>query len=1279
MRDVAHIWEAWRSGTHVGDQRPSTRVTVDKAWTLRTTEAVLGQWSRGPARWFEAEDSNLHIETEIPNVVSVQIQRGVDSDAGTCDITITNTITGGLGDIETPAGQFGSPGYFTWDHGSAPDARARWGHALNPWYDVLVPNALIRTYLGYGGHDKVIPDAVADGNIVLYGIWLVDDVNVSTDGTVSLKCRDMAKLLIDQQLFPPLVPLSLYPLKYERYTTKDFTIPQGPIGARGDMCFPCQYTASSTDAAYGAFNAADTGHPAGEAFDISPEPGPDIPGTYAHQRTYWLSEPKAAASDTVWVEFDIAGGQAGDINEIYYHAWAGNYRVMVSVVENGTWVPPETRLGGMTPEGVPYVSTFAVDWEGGPVPGQNTNLYALPRMFRATRIRLTITNLVPADGGYRAGARKLMACFANSNPSVPFPTLVFAGASIPVNEDNRQGYWQARATGEVFAFGDARVYPATSPATIPQSTVIGMAVHPSGNGYWLVDVTGRVLSYGQSHHHGDLADAGITDVADLAPTPSGNGYWLLRRDGHIHSFGDAIDQGVSTHTGTLPSGAPAVAQAIDSHPSTQGYWILWTDGHVSAHNVTDHGSPDRTGMADLEYFTTLRRTSTGAGYWILTGLGIVKPQGDATHQGNAVGIAGVTYDKGNWFKGLCWDLLPSTVDDTGYAIQKADGNLEPKGEAGSLLYGSVGSGHYTLRFDGNYKDYSDIIRDLLLWAGFYLYKNPQPVAEMPDVYGNIETTGAWAEDFLPREMFDKKPVIDAIKELRDIVGYLFFIDAEGGARFESPNWWALGNYLIDGTPYNHIPEVDEKVNLLSHNIVFSAASARSELIIATEDPQPQEAGQDPNKGITQTRITPKTAPDLRGLIVPAMWTNGKFLRPDEQRIMAELLDMRMWLARRTAQVNCTANPLIDINDQVRVVERQTGEVFVHYITGISIRHDLESGDFTMDLSTHWMGGAAYGKPVYYLSAAAHPAGSGYWQATLNGQVYPFGAAQAYDRHQADSHTGWVVAIRSTPSGSGYYTVDFHGKVLTYGDAVHQGDVASAPTEVVDLALTPSGAGYWILEKSGVVHSFGDAVFYGQTTNGGRKLPVGIPVVASSIESHPVTQGYWVLWTDGTVDAFNLTHHGNADRATGFNPIEITTVLRRTHDGGGYYIPSGGGDRLQTFGNATNLGATTQYPDEQWSFGLVWDMIIDPDGTGYALQRADGSLITYGDFEQHTPAVEPVTAFWSLVSEGDETDASTFPVSARVMKFLQKTGSPSANNAVASGFSAPSETAMTGST
>lgn len=1651
MRDVERIWGAWKSGVYVGDTRPSTRLTVEKGWSLQVADQV-GTWTRGPARWFQRADTSKQIETEVPNLVSVNITRSVDSDVGSCDLVIQNTVTPLYGQPETPAGQFGDIGHFTWDHGTGQEAKARWGHVSNPWSEVLVPNALLRTYVGFGGTDLPVDQAVAAGFLVLYGVWLVDEVTIQTDGTLALRCRDIGKLLVDQQLFPPMMPTNLYPLDYHRWVIKTTDLP-GESAPPGDYCYAGYYWNSSTDEFYGEWITRATGHPGTDAFDNSTETGvPDVPGAYAHQRTYWLSEPKDDPNDTVWIEFNVNGGEAGIINQIYYHAWKGAieghgvHRIMVSVWENGTWVSPETDEGGITPQGIPYVCTFVPGTEIAPAVA--SNLYNLPRDYRSTLIRLTVTSLIWADdfpygfgdpdphNGYRAGARKIMACFSAKNGDVRIPPLTYACAAIPANKENRIGYWQIKANGQLFAFGDARVQPVTSPSSAPASTVVGMCVHPDGNGYWFTDMCGRVVSAGSAPWQGDLYGNDLTNVVDIAASPNGYGYWLLRNDGTVNSYGSTAYYGDSVHSATLPDGSPAIAKSIESHPTIQGYWVLWSDGYITAHNLPHYGNADdRTGFALGEWNTAIRRTSTGGGYWVTSSLGRVQAKGDAKHKGNA-GISG--YVAKRWYQGVCWDILTSSEEgDKGYAVQSADGNLWVCGVF--HLFGSIGSGRVQQRFDGNYKDYcldveteiltatgwkncetlqvgdsvlgfdpqteqscwqpvesvyrrdcvgremvrmqgasfdalttpdhrwltriegnddrwrwttsdalrttdkipmnipstgthvplvpahkdefvelvgwfwtegwwtshsgnlaqserknpekvdeirrvlrtlygepgeiargrsrgigaqwrekvradgvvifiltkpigdslravmseekavsweflrtltldqlnlfieasvdadgsrdehgrakclsqtnferieafefacilagrpvtrkkspkhaswnvhlhtcgyqtpvrsqrargrmtvtrelytgtvwcptvehgnfvarrngsiyvtgnSDIVKELCLWAGFYLYRDPQPTDKFPDVYGNIETTGAYAENPLPKDMFDKRPIIEAIKALREIVGYLVYIDAEGGVRWESPNIWALGNFLSDvtgdqRTPFPYMPEIDETVQLVSHSVTRSANQARSRIIIATQDPYPSLPGKDPPKGVVTTEIIPKTAADLKGLVVPAMWTNGKFLLPEEQQVMADLIDMRMWFSRRTANVSCVANPLIDINDQVRVIERQTGDVFIHYIRGVSFHHDLQSGDFQMDLTTHWLGGSQWGKDTLFYTGAMRPQGDGYWTATEGGSknsngtqagIYGYGNAQVYDSHEADSHLEPIMAMRSTPSGDGYYSMDESGKVLSYGDAVNQGSVHRGMAirdhnrrcgDASDLALTPSGLGYWIVQKDGTVTAFGDAVHMGDATPAGN-LPDGAEIFAIGIESHPNTIGYWILMTDGSVEAHGLPDHGRASIDPGTKTGHATS-LRRTASGNGYLICLGGGPVFAK-GDASLQSLNTGYVVQDisaWYEGLFWDILVAPDDS-YGLVRSNGEIVPY-QFDLYPAGdVRPRQAYWAVVAPEDARTLgdpnAVFPVSPGIMGFLAGTGSPSANNAVVNNFGAPSTDAIVGS-
>jgi hypothetical protein len=1319
MRDVPHIWEAWRSGGQVGEMAPCTRVTVEKNWYLNVTGATVGTWTRGPARWYQPEDRGKQQETEVPNVLSVNMTRSLDSDAGTCDIVILNQLMPAYGQPETPTGQFGNRGALTFDHGVAQDARARWSHAVNAWQGVLVPNALLRTYQGYGGHDKPIRDAVADGNLVLNGVWLVDDVNIGSDGNISLKCRDMMKLLVDQQLFPPLVPPNLYPAKYQRWRLNPTSIPTN-LPPPASLCYGCQYLNSSTDQHYGEWNTLATGHPGTDAFDISPE----SQRPFAHQATFWLSEPLEASTDSAWIEFLVYGGAVAPVNEIYFHPFEGQllqwpaegmFYVMVSVFERGAWAAPDTDAGGMTPQGIPYVSTF-VPGEGPDVWSfENDNLFRLPRHYWATAIRLTVTNLIPAweggwrppdegpwptppgEGGFRAGARKIDACSMYRDGDPNFNNITFAGATIPVNTDERTGYWQVRSNGQVYAFGDARTYPTNSPRATPRQLVVGMVAHPSGRGYWTVDDSGVVISAGEAYWNGDLADDPNAHTIDIARTPDGSGYWLLNRDGSVHPFGSAPNRGSSSHEGYMFSGVRATAESITAHPIQSGYWVLWTDGHITAHGVTHRGHAPQAELWGYEFFTAIKATATGNGYYVLASLGGVHVFGDAVHHGNAT--AGPVTQA--WFYGVCWDLLMACEpQEPGYFIQHANGMLDPCGKV--IPFGSIGTGVSQERSPGNYKDYSDIVKDLLLWAGFYLKPEVQPANRFPAVFGNIESTGAWAASkepgggigALPTDMFEKRSIYDAIKDLRDIVGYLFYVDQEGGARFESPSWWALGNWLMGSEadtdtriPYGEMPEVDESVNLQNHSISYSGQSAYSEIILATEDPMPREEGKPAPTGITQTRLVPKTAPDLRGMTHLFMRTHMELSNKNEQKVMADLIDMKMWFSRRMGSLSCAANPLIDLNDQIRVIERTTGEVYIHYIRSIETSHDIESGDFTMNITTHWLGGGPFEKFTLFYAGVIRPQSDGYWTVTLGGTiqndfrsgVYASGRAALHTKTTSDSHTEDVISMRSTPSGNGFYTVDRTGKVITYGDAVHHGDLFvpydardKSHRAVVGMALTSTGSGYWIIQGNGTVTAFGDAIHHGNADIGGT-IGNGSANFATDIEGHPHTNGYWTLTANGTIGAFGIGSHGNATRP-GVSADDNYVTLRHTSDAGGYWAVTGGGV-VSNHGNAPHYGNGTAYPADQWFYGLVWDLLAYDDNS-YALLHADGSLEAFGGFTLYSPVVRYDSKYWALVP-ADRANAMSdqsgiFAVSRDVIAFLSKTGSPAAANALASNFGVPSD-------
>ena len=73
--------------------------------------------------------------------------------------------------------------------------------------------------------------------------------------------------------------------------------------------------------------------------------------------------------------------------------------------------------------------------------------------------------------------------------------------------------------------------------------------------------------------------------------------------------------------------------------------------------------------------------------------------------------------------------------------------------------------------------------------------------------------------------------------------------------------------------------------------------------------------------------------------------------------MAELIGIHAWFSQRLGSTSCVANPCLSIGDQIRLVERNTSETYTHLIRSIDSSLDLDSGNYTMQIETHWLGDA----------------------------------------------------------------------------------------------------------------------------------------------------------------------------------------------------------------------------------------------------------------------------------------------------------------------------------
>ena len=542
------------------------------------------------------------------------------------------------------------------------------------------------------------------------------------------------------------------------------------------------------------------------------------------------------------------------------------------------------------------------------------------------------------------------------------------------------GYWMIAADGGVFTFGDAVFYGSMANVTYNGRA---MARTADGGGYWLVADGGAVEQFGNAANLGDAV--GGVDAAPMRGfdmDPLGRGYWLAGADGAVFSFGEVTYYGRAT---VDPNGGGRIIR-LAAHPSGRGYWLLGLDGGVWSFGAAGfYGSG--VGVISTPA-VDMAVTPTGAGYWIVVESGAVFSFGDAAYFGNApitspdkaAGMAARPQSDGYWIvseQGAIFALgaakyetyngdyaaaianlndpmigIDSMPAGDGYLVVAGDGGVFSFGTApfeGSLPADYSG----TKRYDGNYRDFTDIIKDLLLWSGWLLYGATDTQAAGFPVYGFLEPTGTYADEAFPPDTFDKKPVIDGINAVKEIIGFHFWIDEEGGARFETPNWYTYGNFIQDtGTRTGQIPEIDERLHLTQYGLSYVDRPVRSEVIITSDDPT----------RATDTTLTTRLVPTnplltqlLRGMVRPAMLPVPLNVTKAQQEDMARLIEIHMSFQLIQGQVSCVANPAVQINDQVRIYERVSGDTDVHYVRGVSSSHDLDTGVWTYELTTNRLG------------------------------------------------------------------------------------------------------------------------------------------------------------------------------------------------------------------------------------------------------------------------------------------------------------------------------------
>lgn len=364
---------AWLSGDYVGTTRPVQRATIQVPHMYPTPYTLLPAatttWDHaGVFRTFNFnQDGPIR---EFP-VQTIKWSRATSQDVATCTITIVNA--------NWNSAQASEMGWYTPNHGTEPFS-AQWNQSTNQWRSWFVPDRIVRTYEGYGTDGNA--DPAQDALQYPSGTWIIDTVNMTAAGDMTLTLRDYGELNIDQYAFPPVVPEAVYPLHFENKSTT----PAGPVVSLGTGWFPPVWSNDSNQIYAAAGTYKDGPDPACTA--TGAVHGFSRSGMYVN---HWLSVGSSQPDWSWWEGTPNASSLA--IGSIRVTLDKGPGTVYVSVMDNtshwyGTKKVPyqQNKDTANISASVPYVASQAVNGTGGQIVIQLPQSYAGFSKFRLTFI-----------------------------------------------------------------------------------------------------------------------------------------------------------------------------------------------------------------------------------------------------------------------------------------------------------------------------------------------------------------------------------------------------------------------------------------------------------------------------------------------------------------------------------------------------------------------------------------------------------------------------------------------------------------------------------------------------------------------------------------------------------------------------------------------------------------------------------------------------------------------------------------------------------------------------
>jgi hypothetical protein len=214
------------------------------------------------------------------------------------------------------------------------------------------------------------------------------------------------------------------------------------------------------------------------------------------------------------------------------------------------------------------------------------------------------------------------------------------------------------------------------------------------------------------------------------------------------------------------------------------------------------------------------------------------------------------------------------------------------------------------------------------------------------IWGDLQDAGVAGIAELGFENFDKKSLMECIAYIKDILGFIFMIDETGGVQWRMPNVFDRGNWrtTISKKPgyVADMVTITEDDFLVSLDSTISYKNVREGNFVGNINGQFGAFARGWN-------------PNPTGLRRMGYWSDDNWANYKECARASEFISLRQLFTYRQDRMRIPGFPKIQIDDQIRILERTTSEGYIHYVKSISSTLDMTTGEYYYDIQTHWLG------------------------------------------------------------------------------------------------------------------------------------------------------------------------------------------------------------------------------------------------------------------------------------------------------------------------------------